>query len=257
MNIIEVSNLSKKYKIQHATAGYISLRDVLTNIAKSPFSFAKNKAKEVAGLALQEEFFALKDVSFKVKEGETLGVIGRNGAGKSTLLKIISEITPPTTGEIKLDGRVGSLLEAGTGFHGDLSGRENIFMSGMILGMKRREIIQQFDKIVEFAEVEQFLDTPIKRYSTGMTMRLAFAVAAHLRQEILIVDEVLSVGDQQFQDKCLAKMEEIVKEDGRTILFVSHNIKTVRRLCKKCLWLEKGGVKMFGGMEEVVTKYEQ
>jgi len=256
MKIIEVKNLSKKYNITHATRGYVSLGDVLANIFKSPFNFIKQKTKGItrAGLGA-EDFWALKDISFNLEQGETLGIIGRNGAGKSTLLKIISEITPPTEGEIRINGRVGSLLEAGTGFHFDLSGRDNIFMSGAILGMKRQEIIHRFDEIVAFAEVGQFLDTPVKHYSSGMIMRLAFSVAAHMEQEILIVDEVLSVGDDEFRKKCLTKMEAIVHDAGRTIIFVSHEAEAVRRLCNQCLFLEKGRVKFLGGTEEALEVY--
>jgi len=258
MNVIEVINLSKKYNITHSTMGHVSLGDVLSNILKSPFGFIKHKTKELARAGLgEEEFWALKDVNFNLQKGETLGIIGRNGAGKSTLLKIISEITPPTEGEIRITGRVGSLLEAGTGFHFELSGRDNIFMSGAILGMKREEIIRRFDEIVAFAEVEKFLDTPVKHYSSGMMMRLAFSVVAHMEQEILIVDEVLSVGDDEFRKKCLNKMETIVRDAGRTIIFVSHEAEAVRRLCDKCLFLEKGRARFFGGTEEALRIYKE
>jgi len=231
--IIEVSHLYKKYKIGEKQR-YYSFRDTLVDLAKAPFK-QKNKIKNNA-------FWALKDISFKVMPGEVIGIIGRNGAGKSTLLKILSRITPPTKGEITLRGRVASLLEVGTGFHPELTGRENIYLNGAILGMKRVEINNKFDEIVEFAEISKFLDTPVKFYSSGMYMRLAFAIAAHLEPEILLVDEVLAVGDTQFQKKCLGKMKEVSKQ-GRTVLFVSHNMNAIEELCTKCLLLEKGGIK--------------
>ena len=202
----------------------------------------------------RSDFWALKDVSFEVPPGEVLGVVGRNGAGKSTLLKVLSRITEPTTGRVELRGRVGSLLEVGTGFHPELTGRENIYLNGAILGMKRREIARKFDEIVAFAEVEQFLDTPVKRYSSGMYMRLAFAVAAHLEPEILLVDEVLAVGDAEFQKKCLGKMGDVAGE-GRTVLFVSHNMGAVQTVCRRALLLDHGRVKMIGPAEEVVAEY--
>ncbi len=203
---------------------------------------------------LLEDFWALKDVSFEVKQGDRIGIIGRNGAGKSTLLKILSRITEPTTGSVRIKGRVASLLEVGTGFHPELTGRENIFLNGAILGMGRAEIKKKFDEIVDFAEIEKFLDTPVKRYSSGMYVRLAFAVAAHLEPEILIVDEVLAVGDAQFQKKCLGKMEEVGRE-GRTVLFVSHNSSVLRQLCNKGLLLCNGIVAMSGTMEKVMNEY--
>ena len=199
-------------------------------------------------------FWALKDVSFEVHRGEVVGIIGRNGAGKSTLLKILSRITEPTEGQVEIVGRVGSLLEVGTGFHPELTGRENIYLNGAILGMTRGEIRRKFDEIVAFAEVEKFLDTPVKHYSSGMYMRLAFAVAAHLEPEILVVDEVLAVGDAAFQKKCLGKMDDVAAS-GRTVLFVSHNIGAVRALCKRVVWLETGRVKMIGDAEEVTLRY--
>ncbi|MEI6296585.1 MAG: ABC transporter ATP-binding protein [bacterium] len=203
----------------------------------------------------KEEFWALKDVSFEVKKGEVIGIIGRNGAGKSTLLKILSQITPPTHGEIKLHGKVGSLLEVGTGFHPELSGRENIFLNGAILGMSQKEIGEKFDTIVEFAGIEKFLDTPVKYYSSGMYVRLAFSVAAHMEPDILIIDEVLAVGDAEFQKKCLGKMGEISKEGGRTVLFVSHNISAIQNLCQKCIVLEKGQIKSFKETSEAIQDY--
>lgn len=202
-----------------------------------------------------EEFWALKDVSFEVRRGEVLGVIGRNGAGKSTLLKILSRIVEPTEGRAVMSGRVAALLEVGTGFHPELSGRENIFLNGSILGMRRREIEAKFDEIVEFAEVERFLDTPVKRYSSGMYVRLAFAVAAHLEPEILIVDEVLAVGDTQFQKKCIGKMKDIADAGDRTVIFVSHNMGAVRALCSSCLYLVRGGVAAQGSVDSVIGQY--
>jgi len=253
--IIEVKNISKKYEINHQKGGYVALRDVLTNIFKNPFSFLKYKTKEIVGLEKKEEFWALKDLNFEVMKGEIIGIIGRNGAGKSTLLKILSQITPPTTGEIKIHGRVGSLLEVGTGFHPELTGRENIFLNGAILGMKNEEIIKKFDDIVKFAGVEKFLDTPVKYYSSGMYVRLAFSVAAHMETDILIIDEVLAVGDAEFQKKCLGKMEDITKNKERTILFVSHNTEMVKQLCKKSILLSKGEIKMIGETNDVLEFY--
>ncbi|MBX4197926.1 ATP-binding cassette domain-containing protein [Candidatus Parcubacteria bacterium] len=253
--VIEVKNLGKKYDINHQRGGYIALRDVITNVFKSPFAFIKNRAKEIAGIQTKEEFWALKDVNFTVNKGEMLGIIGLNGAGKSTLLKILSQITPPATGEVKIYGRVGSLLEVGTGFHPELTGRENIFLNGAILGMTRREMAQKFDAIVEFSGVEKFLDTPVKYYSSGMYVRLAFSVAAHMEPDILIVDEVLAVGDAEFQKKCLGKMEQVTKNEGRTVLFVSHNLITVQKLCTRTILLEGGKIKAMGNTKEVVEQY--
>lgn len=202
-----------------------------------------------------EEFWALRDVSFEVERGDVVGIVGRNGAGKSTLLKILSKITEPTEGRIRLKGRVASLLEVGTGFHPELTGRENIFLNGAILGMGRTEIARKFDEIVAFAEIERFLDTPVKRYSSGMYVRLAFAVAAHLEPEILIVDEVLAVGDIEFQRKCLGKMKDVSQHDGRTVLFVSHNVAAVKALCRKGLFLEQGRVGVWGTVDQAVDAY--
>src|SRR3989344_5695066 len=241
--IIEVKNIGKKYNITHQKGSYIALRDVLMNVIKSPFSFLKTKVKQVAGFEKKEDFWALKDVSFDVKKGEVVGIIGANGAGKSTLLKIISQITPPTTGEIILRGRVGSLLEVGTGFHPELTGRENIFLNGAILGMKKKEIAKKFDEIVEFADIGKFLDYPVKYLSSCMFCRFAFSVAAHIEPDILIIDEVLAVGDAEFQKKCLGKMEEVTRKEGRTVLFVSHNMAAIQSLCKKTILIEKGKVK--------------
>jgi lipopolysaccharide transport system ATP-binding protein len=253
--IIEVKNVGKKYNIKHYQGGYVALRDVLMNIVKNPFRFAKEKAKAVTGIGTKEEFWALKEASFNIFQGEVVGIIGRNGAGKSTLLKILTGITPPTTGEIKMRGRVASLLEVGTGFHPELTGRENIFLNGAILGMKKNEIAKNFDSIVAFAEIEKFLDTPVKYYSSGMYVRLAFSVAAHMEPDILLVDEVLAVGDAEFQKKCLGKMEEVTQKQGRTILFVSHNMETIMRLCKKTILLDKGEVKMIDETEKVINFY--
>lgn len=252
---IQVEGLGKKYLLRHQAAGrsrYVALRDVLADKVKAVF---RNPRSVIHNPQL-EEFWALKDVAFEVKHGEAVGIIGRNGAGKSTLLKLLSRITTPTTGRMRLRGRLASLLEVGTGFHPELTGRENIFLNGAILGMRQAEIKSKFDEIVAFAEVEQFLDTPVKRYSSGMYMRLAFAVAAHLEQEILIVDEVLAVGDAAFQKKCLGKMQD-VSQGGRTVLFVSHNMEAITRLCSRCLYLVKGELKMQGETREVIRTYAE
>jgi lipopolysaccharide transport system ATP-binding protein len=230
---------------------YLSLRDVLSERLKNGL-IKKESPKES-----QELFWALREISFEVSEGERIGIIGRNGAGKSTLLKILSRITEPTLGRISLKGRIASLLEVGTGFHPELSGRENIFLNGAILGMSRIEIKKKFDEIVAFAEVEKFLDTPVKRYSSGMYVRLAFAVAAHLEPEILIVDEVLSVGDMQFQRKCMGKMQDVSKNEGRTILFVSHNMEAIQKLCTKGILLNHGQAIANGDIAAIVKKYLQ
>lgn len=254
--IIEVNNIGKKYRISHQRGGYVALRDVIANVVRRPFQFLKHKAKQVIGhTSTREDFWALKDVSFTVEKGEAIGIIGANGAGKSTLLKILSQITPPTEGEIVLHGKVASLLEVGTGFHPELTGRENIFLNGAILGMTKKEISRKFDEIVAFAEVEQFLDTPVKRYSSGMYVRLAFAVAAHMEPEILIVDEVLAVGDAKFQKKCIGRMNEVTKQQGRTVLFVSHNMEAIQKLCTRCVLLENGRVKMVGPTKDVISVY--
>lgn len=249
---IRVENLGKKYVLRHQEPGrrYKALRDVLTDKARALF-----RPKDAAtAAATREDFWALHDVSFEIREGESVGIIGRNGAGKSTLLKILSRITEPTRGKIEIAGRVASLLEVGTGFHPELTGRENIYLNGAILGMSRADIRRRFDEIVAFAEVEKFLDTPVKRYSSGMYMRLAFAVAAHLEPEILIVDEVLAVGDMEFQKKCLGRMNE-VSTQGRTVLFVSHNMDAVMRLCTRAIHLVKGGVVNVGSAQSVVADY--
>ena len=236
---ISVQGLGKKYVLSHQSQErYTALRDVLTNGAKHWASKLFNRSV-LEHDPSHEEFWALRDVSFDIEQGDRVGIIGRNGAGKSTLLKILSRITEPTTGKFKITGRVASLLEVGTGFHPELTGRENIFLNGAILGMSKAEINRKFDEIVAFAEIEKFLDTPVKRYSSGMYVRLAFAVAAHLEPEILIVDEVLAVGDAQFQKKCLGKMNE-VSEQGRTVLFVSHNMAMISNLCRKGIVLDAG-----------------
>jgi ABC-type polysaccharide/polyol phosphate transport system ATPase subunit len=251
--VIRVENLGKKYIIGHQKQErYTALRDVITNKVKSLGSLINPKANNENPAF--EEFWALKDVSFDIKQGDRVGIIGRNGAGKSTLLKILSRITEPTQGSIKIKGRVASLLEVGTGFHPELTGRENIFLNGAILGMGKEEIKRKFDEIVAFAEVEKFLDTPVKRYSSGMYVRLAFAVAAHLEPEILIVDEVLAVGDAQFQKKCLGKMEDVGK-DGRTILFVSHNMEVIRQLCNYCILLNSGEIQKQDDVNSCITSY--
>jgi lipopolysaccharide transport system ATP-binding protein len=253
--IIEVRGLGKKYNIRQQRGGYISLREVLMNTIKHPFAFAKDKAKTAVGMAKKDEFWALKDVSFSVNRGEVIGIIGANGAGKSTLLKILTGITPPTEGEAILRGHVSSLLEVGTGFHPELTGRENIFLNGAILGMKHAEMQKKFNSIVEFAGIERFLDTPVKRYSSGMYVRLAFSVAAHIEPDILLVDEVLAVGDAEFQKKCLGKMDEVTKKQGRTILFVSHNMAAVQSLCERSILIEGGRVALIGKTNEVIGRH--
>ena len=250
--VIKVEGLSKRFIISHERReSYSSLRDVIARKAEKLFSTSSPEDKSFS----QEEFWALRDLNFEIKRGDRIGIIGRNGAGKSTLLKILSRITEPSSGRIEIDGRVASLLEVGTGFHPELTGRENIFLNGAILGMTRYEIRKKFNEIVEFAEIEKFLDTPVKRYSSGMYVRLAFAVAAHLEPEILIVDEVLAVGDIQFQRKCLGKMEDVSRQDGRTVLFVSHDLNSVSKLCSNAILLDKGQVSAIGEIEEVLTKY--
>jgi len=247
--VISVENLSKRYVIGHETR-HDTLRDRLSHGVGRLFRGRKSPGEE-------EEFWALRDVSFDIRQGEVVGVIGRNGAGKSTLLKILSRITEPTSGRVGLRGRVASLLEVGTGFHPELTGRENIFLNGAILGMSRVEIRKKFDEIVAFAEVERFLDTPVKRYSSGMYVRLAFAVAAHLEPEILIVDEVLAVGDAQFQKKCLGKMQDVARNQGRTVLFVSHNLSVIQAICKRCVVLQQGRVVADESTSLAVREYLQ
>jgi lipopolysaccharide transport system ATP-binding protein len=240
--ILEIQNVGKRYKIQHLAGGYLSLRERMVNALK----FEKNTT---------EDFWALKDVSFEVNAGESIGIIGRNGAGKSTLLKVLSKITPPTSGKIVSRGRIASLLEVGTGFHPELTGRENVFFNGSLLGMKRMEITVKFDEIVDFSGVEKFLDTPLKHYSSGMQLKLAFAVAAFLEPEILIIDEVLAVGDAEFQKKCLDKMNDIRRQEGRTILFVSHNMGSISQLCNKGIFLAKGRIVIHSNVEQTVNTY--
>jgi len=251
--VIKAEDLGKSYLISHQTnSKHDTLRDVIVDKTKGLLSKIR-KPKYHTNENI-EQFWALKDVSFEVKKGERLAIIGRNGAGKSTLLQILSRITEPTTGALSIQGRVASLLEVGTGFHSELSGRENIYLNGAILGMSRREIKAKFDEIVAFAEIDKFLDTPVKRYSSGMYVRLAFAVAAHLEQEILIVDEVLAVGDSEFQKKCLGKMQEVTTE-GRTVLFVSHNMVAVQQLCQRGLMLHQGTLMFCGTIGETIRNY--
>jgi lipopolysaccharide transport system ATP-binding protein len=243
---IEVHELSKSYRIGQMQAAYGTLRDSLTRTAARATGHEKPHHRE--------EIWALRDVSFSVREGEVLGVIGRNGAGKSTLLKLLTRITAPTSGRAIIRGRVGSLLEVGTGFNPELTGRENVFLNGSILGMKRREIQRKFDDIVEFSGIAKFIDTPVKRYSSGMYVRLAFSVAAHLEPEILLVDEVLAVGDAEFQQRCLGRMEDF-SGTGRTVLFVSHNMQTINQLCDRVIWLDGGAIAENGDPSEVVSHY--
>ena len=251
--IISAENIGKRYRLQHqAKQPYSTLRDALTAQAKR--LFGGSSAADASHADSEEEFWALKDVNFEIQRGDVVGIIGRNGAGKSTLLKVLSRIIEPTTGRITLRGRVASLLEVGTGFHPELTGRENIFLNGAILGMRKSEIHAKFDEIVAFAEIDKFLDTPVKRYSSGMYVRLAFAVAAHLEPEILIVDEVLAVGDLDFQKKCLGKMKD-VSGHGRTVLFVSHNMTAVSSLCDRALLLKAGKVIQDGSAAEVIEGY--
>lgn len=256
--VIRVENLSKKYMIGHqqeSHSQYVTLRDAIADgfklISRRFFN------RKLTSNATNEEFWALKDISFEIMQGEVVGIIGSNGAGKSTLLKILSRITEPTKGRVSIQGRVASLLEVGTGFHPELTGRENIYLNGAILGMSKAEIKKKFDEIVAFAEVERFLDTPVKRYSSGMYVRLAFAVAAHLDPEILVVDEVLAVGDIAFQKKCLGKMGEVATKEGRTVLFVSHNMQAVQELCQRAILLERGNVVLDSHTQRVVSSYLQ
>ena len=269
--IISVENVGKRYTLSHKGNGerYTTLRDIIARQAAAPFKAIGKRIRGRAGSNGShphnsngssvknsvENFWALKDVSFEVKQGDVVGIIGRNGAGKSTLLKILSRITEPTEGRIRIRGRVASLLEVGTGFHPELTGRENIYLNGAILGMSRAEIKAKFDEIVAFAEVEKFLDTPVKRYSSGMYVRLAFAVAAHLEPEILIVDEVLAVGDTEFQKKCLGKMQDVAT-GGRTVLFVSHNMQAVRTLCQRAMLLSQGRLALAADVHECIAAYE-
>lgn len=248
--VIKVDALGKRYFIPHEEREkYTALRDVISSKVKK---IVKRSTKHKP---TKEEFWALKDVSFEVMRGEAIGIIGRNGAGKSTLLKLLSRITEPTKGIIEIEGRVATLLEVGTGFHPELTGMENIYLNGAILGMKRPEIRKKFDEIVDFSGVEKFLDTPVKKYSNGMYMRLAFAIAAHLEPDILIIDEVLAVGDADFQEKCLGKMNEVTKEGGRTVLFVSHNLSAVQQLCRRSVWLQNGKLRQIGPTQNIIGQY--
>ncbi len=247
--IITIHNIGKKYRLGHVLP-YYSLRDTLSHLMQFPFGRHQQASADSSG----SEFWAIKNISFTVEPGEILGIIGRNGAGKSTLLKILSRITAPTTGEITVRGRIASLLEVGTGFHPELTGRENIFLNGAILGMTRNEINRKLDEIVAFSEIDRYIDTPVKFYSSGMYTRLAFAVAAHLEPEILIIDEVLAVGDAAFQKKCLGKMDDVARQ-GRTVLFVSHNMAAVKRLVQRCILLEKGKIVAEGNSQKVIDTY--
>jgi lipopolysaccharide transport system ATP-binding protein len=242
---IDIQNLGKQYRL-HEAPPYVALRDLLSQSVKNIFTTSNG---------IEEKFWALNDINLTIQPGERVGIIGRNGAGKSTLLKIISRITPPTTGEAFIRGRVGSLLEVGTGFHPELTGRENIYLNGSILGLKKAMISRQLEAIIDFSGVEKFIDTPLKHYSSGMQLRLAFSVAAHLEPEILLIDEVLAVGDMEFQQKCLGKMEEVSKKDGRTILFVSHNMSYISGLCDKAILLDKGRLIKSGSPSEVISQY--
>ncbi len=259
MNIIEIHNLSKKYVIGHDKAAsgmykYSSLRDSIAHTCRGMVQRIRHPLSPNTETTALEEFWALKDINLEIEQGDKVGIIGRNGAGKSTLLKVLSRITEPTSGNFTIKGRIASLLEVGTGFHPELSGRENIYLNGAVLGMTRKEIKKKFDEIVDFSGVEKFLDTPVKRFSSGMYVRLAFAVAAHLDPEILLIDEVLAVGDAEFQKKCLGKMDEVSKQ-GRTILFVSHNMEAIRSLCSKTILLSQGAVESTGDSNEVIDKY--
>ncbi|HRG94440.1 MAG TPA: polysaccharide ABC transporter ATP-binding protein, partial [Chitinophagaceae bacterium] len=242
---IEIRNLGKQYRLA-AAEPYIALRDIISGTVKNMF---RSRQKQ------DDTFWALRDINLDIQPGERVGIIGRNGAGKSTLLKIISRIIPPTTGEATIRGRVGSLLEVGTGFHPELTGRENIYLNGSILGLKKAEINRQMDAIIDFSGVSKFIDTPLKNYSSGMQMRLAFAVASHLESEILLIDEVLAVGDLEFQQKCVQKMEELSIGEGRTVVFVSHNLDSIRNFCNNCILLHEGKVSLRGETESVIKQY--
>ncbi len=255
-SVIKVDQLSKRYRLGLKERQADTLAGQIANAIKSPWQNLK-KLRQLSRFGEEDEsvFWALKDVSFEVQEGEVLGIIGKNGAGKSTLLKILSQITEPTSGKVEIHGRVASLLEVGTGFHPELSGRENIYMNGTILGMTRREIDSKLDEIIDFSGVEKFIDTPVKFYSSGMKVRLGFSVAAHLDPEILIIDEVLAVGDYEFQKKCLGKMEEVSKNQGRTVFFVSHNMMAIQNLCPSSILLEQGEVLSYGETSQIVSIY--
>lgn len=252
--VIRVEGLGKKYRIGRHRGPYRTLREAVRDAVVGVGRRAQAVLRGRAAVGSQQDFWALKDVSFEVSRGEVVGVIGRNGAGKSTLLKILSRITHPSEGEVRLRGRVGALLEVGTGFHPELTGRDNIYLNGALLGMKRADIRRRFDAIVEFAEIGQFIDTPVKHYSSGMYMRLAFSVAAHLEPELLIIDEVLAVGDAVFQQRCLRKMDDLSR-GGRTVLFVSHSMPAIRGLCSRAIWMDTGRVRMDGPVDRVTTEY--
>ena len=252
-SIISVENLSKCYKIGRQSAKGDGLRHVLEQAVRAPFEWLRPEARQKRGKT--EEFWALRGLDLEIERGQMVGIIGRNGAGKSTFLKLLSRITEPTTGRIRLRGRVASLLEVGTGFHPELTGRENIYLNGSILGMSRAEIQRKFDEIVAFAEINKFLDTPVKRYSSGMYVRLAFAVAAHLEPEILIVDEVLAVGDAEFQKKCLGKMEDVSTKEGRTVILVSHQMPAIQNLCTRCILMDRGQLQKDGKTSDVIAAY--
>ncbi len=249
---IKLKGIGKKYRIRHQRPRYATLRDAIAEKISNIFRPIRSDLD--AGAAV-EDFWALKDISFEIKRGEVVGIIGRNGSGKSTLLKILSRITEPTKGRVEIDGRVASLLEVGTGFHPELTGRENIYLNGAVMGMSRAEITRKFDEIVNFAEVEKFLDTPVKHFSSGMYVRLAFAVAAHLEPEILIIDEVLAVGDAEFQKKSLGKMDEVSRRDGRTVLFISHNMGVISSLCHSAIWIDAGVIRRRGVTRDVIGEY--
>ena len=251
--VIKVENLHKKYKL--GVIGAKTLQQALQSYIALKLNKEDPNSKIGAKKAVNGEFWALKGLNFEVYEGEILGIIGRNGAGKSTLLKLLSQITSPTKGDIYIKGKISSMLEVGTGFHKELTGRENVYLNGAILGMKKAEVDQKFDEIVKFAEIEEFIDTPVKRYSSGMYVKLAFSVAAHLNSEILIMDEVLAVGDMKFQKKCLDKMKDLAKNQGKTILYVSHNMSTISDMCNRCIFLEEGTLKYDGSVEKAIQMY--
>lgn len=246
---VKIEGIGKKYVIGDSEK-YLALRDIIVKAIKAPINLLKGK-----GLKKKKEFWALKDINLEVERGDVVGIIGRNGAGKSTLLKILSRITEPTEGSIKYHGKVSSLLEVGTGFHPELTGRENVYLNGAILGMSRKEIEKKFNEIVEFSGVKEFIDMPVKRYSSGMQVRLAFSVAANLDSDILVIDEVLAVGDAEFQKKCLGKMDEVTKDSGRTIFFVSHDMGAIRRICNKVVLLDNGRITAYGKTDDIVNKY--
>ncbi len=251
--VIKVENLHKRYKL--GVIGAKTLQQALQSYIALKLNKEDPNSKIGAKKAVNGEFWALKGLNFEVYEGEILGIIGRNGAGKSTLLKLLSQITSPTKGDIYIKGKISSMLEVGTGFHRELTGRENVYLNGAILGMKKSEVDQKFDEIVKFAEIEEFIDTPVKRYSSGMYVKLAFSVAAHLNSEILIMDEVLAVGDMKFQKKCLDKMKDLAKNQGKTILYVSHNMSTISDMCNRCIFLEEGTLKYDGAVEKAIQMY--